>query len=70
MPSMLSKEKEPRADAYTAARVEDALRIFQTYGMHAALEFMQLVGVPKEVSRRVLCSPHHYRKPHQLHALR
>lgn len=60
---MLKRENvDSRSDTYTAARVDDALRILRTDGMYAALEFMQLVGVPKGVTRRVLCSPFHYRK--------
>ena len=52
---------DPRADAQTAARVERALKILQTDGMHAAFAFMQLAGVPRGVARRVLCSTKHQR---------
>ena len=48
---------DPRANAYLAARVDDALRMLQTDGLSPALEFMQLVGVPRTVALRVLCSP-------------
>ena len=48
---------DPRADAQMAARVERALKILETDGMHAAFAFMQLAGVPRGVARRVLCSP-------------
>jgi hypothetical protein len=48
---------DPRANAYLAARVDDALKMLQTDGMSPALEFMQLVGVPRTVALRVLCSP-------------
>jgi hypothetical protein len=48
---------DPRANAYLAARVDDALKMLQTDGMSPALEFMQLVGVPRMVALRVLCSP-------------
>ncbi len=48
---------DPRADAQMAARVDRALKILETDGMHAAFAFMQLAGVPRGVARRVLCSP-------------
>jgi hypothetical protein len=48
---------DPRTDAHMAARVDRALKILETDGMHAAFAFMQLVGVPRGVARRVLCSP-------------
>jgi hypothetical protein len=48
---------DPRANAYLAARVDDALKMLKTDGMSPALEFMQLVGVPRTVALRVLCSP-------------
>ena len=47
---------DPRADAHMAARVDRALKILETDGMHAAFAFMQLAGVPRGVARRVLCS--------------
>lgn len=53
---------DPRADAHMAARVDRALRILETDGMHAAFAFMQLAGVPRGVARRVLCSPKHQRQ--------
>ncbi|THC43192.1 hypothetical protein [Massilia sp. Mn16-1_5] len=52
-----SAQSDPRANAYLAARVEDALKMLRTDGMSPALEFMQLVGVPRTVALRVLCSP-------------
>lgn len=56
-----TRHADPRADAQTAARVDRALRILETDGMHAAFAFMQLAGVPRGVARRVLCSPKHQR---------
>ena len=53
---------DPRADSYTAARVNDALGILRKDGMHPALEFMQLVGVPRRVALRVLSSPNQQRR--------
>ena len=52
-----SSKVDPRANAYLAARVDDALKLVKTDGMSSALEFMQLVGVPRKVALRVLCSP-------------
>ncbi|MFC5478013.1 hypothetical protein [Massilia suwonensis] len=52
-----SAQSDPRANAYLAARVDDALKMLRTDGMSPALEFMQLVGVPRTVALRVLCSP-------------
>ncbi|MGJ9419708.1 hypothetical protein ACHAC9_18435 [Massilia sp. CMS3.1] len=52
-----SANVDPRANAYLAARVNDALKLLQTDGLSPALEFMQLVGVPRKVALRVLCSP-------------
>ena len=52
-----SANADPRANAYLAARVDDALRLLSTDGLSPALEFMQLVGVPRKVALRVLCSP-------------
>jgi hypothetical protein len=52
-----SANSDPRANAYLAARVDDALKLLSTDGMSPALEFMQLVGVPRKVALRVLCSP-------------
>lgn len=52
-----SANSDPRANAYMAARVDDALKLLSTDGMSPALEFMQLVGVPRKVALRVLCSP-------------
>ena len=56
------KTADLRVDKHMAARVDDALRILRLNGMHAALEFMQLMRVPQCVTRRVLCSPLHQRK--------
>jgi len=53
----VSNKGDPRANAYLAARVDDALKLLKTDGMSPALEFMQLVGVPRTVALRVLCSP-------------
>lgn len=52
-----SAHVDPRANAYLAARVDDALKLLKTDGLSPALEFMQLVGVPRTVALRVLCSP-------------
>jgi hypothetical protein len=52
-----SGKPDPRANAYLAARVDDALKMLRTEGMSPALEFMQLIGVPRTVALRVLCSP-------------
>jgi hypothetical protein len=57
-----SGHTDPRANAYLAARVDDALKMLQTDGMSPALEFMQLVGVPRTVALRVLCSPAQQRR--------
>ena len=59
---MSGNTADPRADSYTAARVNDALGILRKDGMHPALEFMQLVGVPRRVAMRVLSSPHLHRQ--------
>ena len=56
-----TQHADPRADAHMAARVDRALKILETDGMHAAFAFMQLAGVPRGVARRVLCSPKHQR---------
>jgi hypothetical protein len=53
--------KRSRADAATAARVEDALKIVEEDGIHPALEFMQRAGVPREIALRVLCAPQFHR---------
>jgi hypothetical protein len=53
---------DSRVDSYTSGRVDEALRMLGTSGRHAALEFMQLVGVPRGVAWRVLCFPSHCRK--------
>jgi hypothetical protein len=53
---------DPRENAYLAARVDDALKMLKTDGMSPALEFMQLVGVPRTVALRVLCSPDQQRR--------
>lgn len=52
-----SSNADPRANAYLAARVDDALKMLKTDGLSPALEFMQLIGVPRTVALRVLCSP-------------
>jgi len=49
------RRADPRANTWTAARVEDALRILQTDGTWAAFVFMQLAGVPRHVAMRLLC---------------
>ncbi|MET0982305.1 MAG: hypothetical protein ABWY02_09405 [Telluria sp.] len=51
-----TQHADPRADVNMAARVDRALEILETDGMHAAFAFMQLAGVPRGVARRVLCS--------------
>lgn len=51
-----------RADGFTAARVDEALRIANTDGVHPALEYMQLAGVPRQTALRVLCSPQMHRQ--------
>jgi hypothetical protein len=53
---------DPRVDSYTSAQVDEALRMLGKSGVNAALEFMQLVGVPRGVAWRVLCSPIHRRQ--------
>ncbi|GGY21443.1 hypothetical protein GCM10007386_57720 [Pseudoduganella dura] len=53
--------KRSRADATTAARVDDALKIVEADGIHPALEFMQKAGVPREIALRVLCAPQFHR---------
>lgn len=50
-----------RADATTAARVDDALKIVEADGIHPALEYMQQAGVPRDIALRVLCAPHFHR---------
>ena len=52
-----SAHVDPRTNAYLVARVDDALKLLKTDGLSPALEFMQLVGVPRTVALRVLCSP-------------
>jgi len=59
---MSGNQADPRADSYTAARVNDALTILRTNGMPPALEFMQLVGVPRSVAMRVLSLPEQQRR--------
>jgi len=61
---------DPRENAYLAARVDDALKMLKTDGMSPALEFMQLVGVPRTVALRVLCSPDHQRRRDRRRAAR
>lgn len=56
------KHAEQRVDTRTAARVNDALGILAASGISAALEFMQLVGVPRAVAWRVLSLPVHKRR--------
>lgn len=51
-----------RADGFTAARVDEALRIATTDGVHPALEYMQLAGVPRHTALRVLCAPSLHRQ--------
>lgn len=57
-----AQRADKRADAHMAARVDRALKILETDGMHAAFAFMQLAGVPRGVARRVLCSTKHQRQ--------
>ena len=57
-----SKNADPRANPTMAAHVDEALRIWRTDGVYPAFEFMQLVGVPKPVAMRLLCSPGQHRK--------
>ena len=56
---------DPRIDSSTSAQVDEALTMLGKSGVNAALEFMQLVGVPRGVAWRVLCSPVHRRKQEQ-----
>ena len=56
------KAAEQRVDSRTAKRVNDALGILAASGVSAALEFMQLVGVPRAVAWRVLSLPVHKRR--------
>ncbi|QNA87887.1 hypothetical protein G4G28_04345 [Massilia sp. Dwa41.01b] len=58
---MSGNQADPRTDSYTAARVNDALNILRKDGMNPALEFMQLVGVPRRVAMRVLSLPEQQR---------
>ena len=53
---------DPRVDVRTSMRVDSALRMMGSGGIYPALEFMQLVGVPRSVAWRVLCSPAQRRK--------
>ena len=53
--------KRSRADATTAARVDDALKIVEEDVIHPALEFMQRAGVPRDIALRVLCAPQFHR---------
>ena len=52
-----------RADDFTAARVDEALHIADTDGVHPALEYMRTAGVPRHTALRVLCSPQLHRPP-------
>jgi len=54
--------RRARADDFTAARVDEALRIANRDGVHPALEYMQLAGVPRQTALRVLCSPQLHRQ--------
>ncbi|WP_338762519.1 hypothetical protein [Massilia sp. METH4] len=54
--------RRSRADANTAARVDDALKIVASDGIHPALEYMQRAGVPREIALRVLCAPQFHRQ--------
>lgn len=56
------KRADPRANTRTAARVDDALRILRSDGVHPAFVFMQLAGVPRHVAMRLLCSPERHRR--------
>lgn len=56
-----SGKKRSRADATTAARVDDALKMVEAGGIHPALEYMQRMGVPREIALRVLCAPQFHR---------
>ena len=69
---LMSKLNNPdrRVDSYTSARVDEALRMRGKSGISAALEFMQLVGVPRGIAWRILCSPIHCRKQEQRNASR
>lgn len=60
--SVAPKPAEQRVDTRTAKRVNDALGILAASGVAAALEFMQLVGVPRAVAWRVLSLPVHKRR--------
>ena len=57
-----TQQTDPRANLRTAARVDAALRIWNTDGVYPAFVFMQLAGVPRAVSMRLLCSPGQQRK--------
>lgn len=58
----LSNNTDPRANMATAAHVDEALRLWRTDGVYPAFEFMQLMGVPRTVAMRLLCSPGQHRK--------
>lgn len=37
--------------------VEEGIKIFESHGLHPALTFMQINGVPMSVARRVTLAP-------------
>ncbi len=51
-----------RADGFTAARVDEAIRIADTDGVNPALEYMEEAGIPRWTALRVLCSPLMHRR--------
>ncbi|HBZ05127.1 MULTISPECIES: hypothetical protein [Massilia] len=65
-----SKKTDPRTNPATAAHVDEALRLWRTDGVCPAFEFMQLVGVPKTVAMRLLCSPGQHRKTDRRRSVR
>ena len=52
-----------RVNVSMASRVDHAQRMLRSDGMHAALEFMQLVRIPRDVMHRVLFSTLRCRQP-------
>ena len=55
-------KNDVRKDRVMAARVEAGLHICSQQGLHPALQFLELAGVPRPVALRVLCSPQFFRQ--------
>ena len=54
--------QDVRSDQGTAVQVDEGLHLCVRHGLDPALQFLEGVGVPREVALRVLCSPDHFRK--------